>query len=68
MQFQSKQLEWESTDPEKDSCTSIDDDFVAECSSADNSVHTPHRQRRLGHLLRKRRGLGVESAHWRKRC
>ena len=24
----------------KDSCTSIDDDFVAECSSADNSTHT----------------------------
>jgi hypothetical protein len=41
MQFQSKQLEWESTDPEKDSCINIDDDFVAECSSADNSVHIP---------------------------
>jgi len=41
LQFQSKQLDRESTDPEKDSCTSIDDDFVAECSSADNSLHTP---------------------------
>ena len=41
LQFQSKQLDWESTDPEKDSCTSTDDDFVAECSSADNSIHTP---------------------------
>jgi len=41
LQFQSKQLDRESTDPEKDSCTSIDDDFVTECSSADNSVHTP---------------------------
>ena len=25
----------------KYSCTSTDDDFVAECSSADNSIHTP---------------------------
>jgi len=39
--FQSKQLDRESTEPEKDSCTSIDNDFVAECSSADNSIHTP---------------------------
>ena len=41
MQFQSKQLDRESTEPEKDSCTSTDDDFVAECSSADSSIHTP---------------------------
>jgi len=41
MQVQSKQLDRESTEPEKDSCTSIDDDFVAKCSSADNSIHTP---------------------------
>jgi len=41
MQFQSKQIDRESTEPEKDSCTSIDDDFVAECSSVDNSIHTP---------------------------
>jgi len=41
LQFQSKQLDREPTDPEKDSCTSTDDDFVAECSSADNSIHTP---------------------------
>jgi len=40
MQLQSKQLDRQSTGPEKDSCTSIDDDFVAECSSADNSIHT----------------------------
>jgi hypothetical protein len=40
LQFQSKQLDWKSADPEKDSCTSIDD-FVAECSSADSSIHTP---------------------------
>ena len=40
-QFQSKQLDRVSTDPEKDRCTSIDDDFVAGCSSADNSIHTP---------------------------
>jgi len=39
MQFQSMQLDRESTEPEKDSCTSIDDDFVVECSSADNSIH-----------------------------
>jgi len=39
-QFQSKQLDWESTEPEKGRCTSTDD-FVAECSSADNSIHTP---------------------------
>ena len=39
-QFQSKQLDRESTELEKDSCTSIDEDFVAECSSADNSTHT----------------------------
>jgi hypothetical protein len=41
LQFQSKPLDRESTDPEKESCSSIDDDFVAECSSADNSLHTP---------------------------
>jgi len=41
LQFQSKQLDQESTDPEKDTCTGIDDDFVAVCSSADNSIHTP---------------------------
>jgi len=41
LQFQSKQLDRESTDPEKDSCTSTDDDIVAECSSSDNSIHTP---------------------------
>ena len=41
MQVQSQQLDRESTEPEKDSCTSIDDDFFAECSSADNSIHTP---------------------------
>ena len=41
LQFQSKQLDRESTDPEKESCTSIDDDFVVEYSSADNSLHTP---------------------------
>jgi len=41
MQFQSKQLDRKSTDPKKDSRTSIDDDFVAECSSADNSIHKP---------------------------
>jgi hypothetical protein len=40
-QLQSKHLDRESTEPEKDSCTSIDDNFVAECSSADNSIHTP---------------------------
>jgi hypothetical protein len=40
LQFQSKQLDRESTDPEKDSCTSTDDYFVAERSSADNSIHT----------------------------
>ena len=40
-ELQSKQLDQESTEPEKDSCTSIDDDFIAECSSADNSIHTP---------------------------
>jgi hypothetical protein len=41
MQFQAKRIDPESTDPEIDSCTSIDDDFVAERSSADNSIHTP---------------------------
>jgi hypothetical protein len=65
LQFQSKQLDRESTDHEKDSCTIIDDDFVAECSSTDNT-HQHHR-RRLGRLLSEGRGLGVESAHWRKR-
>ena len=39
MQFQCKQLDRQSTEPEKDGCTSIGDDFVAECSSDDNSVH-----------------------------
>jgi len=41
LQLQSKQLDRESTELEKDSCTTTDDDFVAECSSADNSIHTP---------------------------
>jgi hypothetical protein len=41
MQFKCKQLNQESAYPEKDSCASIDDDFVAECFSADNSIHTP---------------------------
>ena len=41
LQFQSVQLDRESTDPEKGSCTSIDDDFTAEFSSAENSIHTP---------------------------
>ena len=41
MQLQSKQLDRESTELGKDSCTKIDDDFVAESSSADNSIHTP---------------------------
>jgi len=41
MQLQSKQLDRESTEPEKDSYTSTDDDFIAECSSADNSIHIP---------------------------
>jgi hypothetical protein len=35
------QLDRESTDAEKDSRTSINDDFVAECSSAENSIRTP---------------------------
>ena len=67
MQFQSKQLDRELTEPEKDSCTSTDDDFVAECSSADSSVHTPAPSGRLDRLLSEGRDLGVESAHWRKR-
>jgi hypothetical protein len=41
MQFQSKQHDLESKDPAKGSCTIINDDFVAECSSTDNSIHTP---------------------------
>jgi len=36
MLLQPKQLDWESTEPEKDTCTSIDGGFVAECSSGDN--------------------------------
>jgi hypothetical protein len=40
MHLHSKQLNQESTDPEKDNCTNVDNDFVAECSSADNSIHT----------------------------
>ena len=41
MQLQSKQLDRELTEPEKDSCTSTGNDFVAECSTADNSIHIP---------------------------
>jgi hypothetical protein len=41
MEFQSKQLDRELKDPAKGSCTIIDDYFVAECSSTDNSIHTP---------------------------
>ena len=41
MLLQPKQLDWESTEPEKDTCTSIDGGFVAECSSGDNSIDTP---------------------------
>jgi len=40
LQLQSKQLDRESKDPERDSCTSTDDDFVAGRSSADNSTQT----------------------------
>jgi hypothetical protein len=40
LQFQSVPLDQESTDPEKDICTSPDSDFVAECSYAENSIHT----------------------------
>jgi len=49
----------------KDSCTSIDDDFVGGCSSADNSIHTSAPSETSG-SLNEGRGLGVESAHWRK--
>jgi hypothetical protein len=41
LQFQSVQLDRESTDREKGSCTSTDDDFITEFSSADHSIHTP---------------------------
>jgi hypothetical protein len=41
LQFQSKQLDPESTVPEKDSCPSTGEDFVAECPSADSSIYTP---------------------------
>ena len=67
LQFQSKQLDRESTDPEKDSCTSIDDDFVTECSSADNSIHTPAPSETSRSSAQRRTRLGVESAHWKKR-
>jgi hypothetical protein len=67
MQFQSKQLDRDSTDPEKDSCTNIDDDFVAEFLLLTIQYAHQHHRRRLGRLLSEGRGLGVESAHWRKR-
>lgn len=39
MQFRSVQLGRESTDIEKDSYTSFDDSFIAECSSPESSIH-----------------------------
>jgi len=41
LQFHSEHLDRESSDPEKDSYASTDDGFVAECSSAENSIHLP---------------------------
>jgi len=67
MQLQSKQLDRQSTEPEKDSCTSIDDDFVAECSSADNSIHTSAPSETSRSSAQRRSRPRVESAHRRKR-
>jgi len=39
LQFRSEQLGRESTDIEKDSYTSFGDSFIAECSSAESSIH-----------------------------
>jgi hypothetical protein len=41
LQFQSEHLDRESNGHEKDSYVNTDDDFVAECSSAENSIHIP---------------------------
>jgi hypothetical protein len=67
MQFKCKQLDQESADPEKDSCTNIDDDFVAECSLLTIQYTHQHHRRCLGHLLSEGQGLGEENVHWRKR-
>jgi hypothetical protein len=40
LRFDSVQVDQELTDSVQDNCTGIDDDFIAECSSAENSIHT----------------------------
>jgi hypothetical protein len=40
LRFVFVQVDQELTDSRQDNCTGIDDDFIAECSSAENSVHT----------------------------
>jgi len=66
MQLQSKKLDRESTEPEKDSCTSIDNDFVVECSSADNSIHTPARSEMSRSSAQRRTRPRSGKRHWRK--
>jgi len=41
LQFHSEHLDRELSGPEKDSYASTDDDFIAECPSAENSIHIP---------------------------
>jgi hypothetical protein len=41
LRFDSVQVDQELADSGQDNCTGIDDDFIAECSSAENSIHTP---------------------------
>ena len=64
LQFQSKQLDRESTDPEKEVLTMIS--LLNALLLTIQYTHQRHR-RSVGRLFSKGRGLGVESAHWRKR-
>jgi hypothetical protein len=64
LQFHSEHLDGESSGPEKDSYASTDDEFVAECSSAENSIHipTPSELSRLYAQRRKRCRCGKRLA------
>jgi hypothetical protein len=64
LQFQSGHLDRESSCHEKDSYATTDDDFVIECSSAENSIHipAPSELSRLSAQRRTRRRCGKRPA------
>jgi len=67
MQVQPKQLDWESTEPKKTSALVLTMISLLNALLLTIQYTHQHHRRRLGLLLGEGRGLGVESAHWRKR-